>query len=340
MKAIQRLCFLIHGFCYAEMAAAPGAGGASPARRPYLERENRCAARWRAALRDLGVDEGLAIIPWPGQSAGPSREFNALAVSVLGDRCFILDAGADPASALRAAEDARFEPALLDEFRRALDRRPAVLNQEELDTAFHSLAVCSELQRQMAERGYECDAGAVSAEAWGASFDGCVLKYSLNLRRMLGLARVIGIPYGMTVPDAAFLLSASEIECILLADGLRLFIFQGGDGLMALYTATAYSFADGAVRVRVPLDPETTTARSKQGIRLWPDPDEYVLRHAPAGYAEPPQQVVRAEGDGLVLPVSAGLVYRLARGPAYVFAPPGMAYAAFRDRLTRAGVVG
>lgn len=161
-------------------------------------------------------------------------------------------------------------------------------------------------------------------------------KYSLNLRRILGLANVVEIPYPMTVPDASFLLDATSLECLRLSDGMRVFIFQTADQLMALYMATAYSLDDEAARVRVPLDPAEVVVRSKQGIRLWPAPEAYLLTGVPAGYEEAPQQVVSAQEGGLVLPVSAGLVYRLARAPVFVLAPPGTPNVDFRQRLLRA----
>lgn len=120
---------------------------------------------------------------------------------------------------------------------------------------------------------------------------------------------------------------------------LRVFLFEVGGQLAGLFTATTNSLKEGAARVRVPLDPDTVTVLSKQGIRLWPRPEPYRLEDVPSGYGEAPQQIVQQQDGGTVLPVSAGLVYRLARSPAFVFAPPGMPAAAFRDRLLRATAV-
>lgn len=333
MHRLDRICFHIHGFCYAEIAAH-SALAANYA--PYLERETQCAAAWRARVRQMRSTEGLAIIPWPGASRGPGRDFGALAQSILGDRCFLLEADGDREEALRSAEEAKVDPGVLAGFRAAIDGSRSGRNQEELDTAFHALAVGAQLLALLAERGYAVDARTLEAEAWGASFEGCVTKYSLNLRRILGLAKVVEIPYHLTVPDASFLLGATQTECLRLGDGLRVFVFQADDQLMALYTATAYSLDDRAARVQVPLDPVETVVRSKQGIRLWPQPEAYLLKGVPSGYEEAPQQVVGVQGGGLVLPVSAGLVYRLARAPAFVLASLGTPGADLRRRLLRA----
>ena len=86
MQQLHRISFLIHGFCYAELNAAQ----ALPANLvPYLARETRCAEAWRAAVAAMSATEGLAIVPWPGASRGPVREFNAFASRALGDRCFV-----------------------------------------------------------------------------------------------------------------------------------------------------------------------------------------------------------------------------------------------------------
>jgi hypothetical protein len=333
MHRLDRICFHIHGFCYTELAAH---AALSDSYTSYLECETRCAAAWRARVRQMRTTEGLAIIPWPGESRGPVRDFCALAQSILGDRCFLLDANGDPEVALRSAEKAKVDQGVLAGFRSAIDEPKSDRNKEELDTAFHSLAVGAQLRAMLAERGYTIDARVLEAAAWGASFEGCVTKYSLNLRRILGLANVVEIPYHLTVPDAAFLLDAAQTECLRLSAGLRVFLFQTADQLMALYTATAYSLDDEAARVRVPLDPVEVVVRSKQGIRLWPAPEAYLLAGVPAGYEEAPLQVVSAREGGLVVPVSAGLVYRLARAPAFVLAPPGMPSADFRLRLLQA----
>jgi hypothetical protein len=60
---------------------------------------------------------------------------------------------------------------------------------------------------------------------------------------------------------------------------------------------------------------------------------------APTGYGEPPQQVVTKRGDLLHVPVSAGLVYRLAKAPAYLFLPAGLPLAEARAMLMAAARV-
>lgn len=142
---------------------------------------------------------------------------------------------------------------------------------------------------------------------------------------MLGLAEPVAINFDLTVPDAAFLLGARLRDCLRRDEGTQLFLFEHGDQFLGLYTFTTHSLADPPAYLRL-VAPAGISVKSKQGIRLWPEPEEYVLPTAPVGCREPAQMVVSAAAGGLRVPVSAGLVYRLAKAPAYVFMPAGMSY--------------
>jgi hypothetical protein len=336
VKRLDRLHFLIHGFCYAEMALSRGPITPDDPFARYLGRENACAQQWRARLAGFADTEAVAIIPWPGVSAGPSAEFHALAASILGERCFLLDCPDCLAEDYWGAADDRFGRAVLAELRAACVGQGLACNQEEIVTDLHCLACCRRLEDLLSERGYALDRASASVDGWGASFDGCVTKYTLTLRRMLGLSRAIDIDYGLTVPDAAFLLDADDWECMPMADGLRAFMFEGAGGWIGLYALTSHSLADAPVAVTLPEGAAGLTVRSKQGIRLWPRPEPYALPAAPVACREPAQQVVTVEAGGLRVPASAGFVYRLAKAPAYLFAPPGMPRAEFRARLLAA----
>lgn len=336
VRTLKKLHFLIHGFCYAEMACGRVPGTLGDPAACYLERENKCAERWRSELNGFASTEGLVIIPWPGNSLGPLLAYHALAVSTLGDRCFILDCPDCLASQFWSEQDKDFRHAILAELQAAFVQQNLKCNKEELVTDLHCLACSRRLEILFRERGYSLDRTSVVADSWGASFDGCVTKYTLTLRRMLGLSNIIEINYGLTVPDASFLVNIMEGECILVAGGLRLFIFRDGGQLIALFTLTAHSLADRPVHVKLPIAAARYTVRSKQGIRLWPNPETYMLPAAPLEYREPAQQLVRSERGVLYVPVSAGFGYRLAKAPAYLFAPTQMPYTEFRDVLLSA----
>lgn len=178
------------------------------------------------------------------------------------------------------------------------------------------------------------------AEAWGASFDGCVLKYSLNFRRLLGLGEPIEIVFDKTVPDAAFLLDIESCETHHLPAGLRLFLFRAKSGQsIGLFTGTAYSVGDILQFVDLYLSMPVTVV-SKQEIRLWPDPQSYHYLHAAdLGHYELPQQLVEERDGRLRVPMTTGHVFRLAQAPVYLMARPDYAYERFRLDLLGGGIL-
>ena len=282
MKRIEKLYFLIHGFCYA--AITRGTPAPDLALRPYLACEARCAREWQARLAGFSATDGLAIIPFPGSHAGPAASYHAAAAATLGERCFLLDCPDADDPSFRASGGRDRREAVPAETESALAAPQTSWNKEELEIALHCRACSGQLEALLAERGFAVDRASLRAEGWGASFDGCVTKYTLNLRRILGLANVVGIDFGLTVPDARFLLAATAVECVLLANGLRLFRFSGGGRACALFTFTEHAPADPPEQVRLRCDPGQLEVRSKQGLRLWPAPETYRLGSVPPGY--------------------------------------------------------
>jgi hypothetical protein len=337
MKRLEKLYFLIHGFCWACIAAHNATSQPNPQHQPYLVRERACGRAWYARLKALTDTEALMVVPF-----GPSPQATDLytqAQAMLGDRFFLLDAADPLIPGFWTDHDPDYTLKLIGELGSAFTHQQYAWNKEELHTALHCQALCRQLAAFLAQRSYSYDANTVLSEAWGASFEGCVIKYSLNLRRMLGLANPIAIPYRLTVPDATFMLGVLESECLTLDNGLRCFLFNCGEEIIGLCTATSQSPADQPAWVRLSVPPEAFTVRSKQGTRLWPKPEEYHLPTAPAGCYEPPQQVVRYEDGWLYVPVNAGYVYRLAKAPAYIFFPQAMSYKEARVLATSAILV-
>jgi hypothetical protein len=327
---LRQISFMIHPFCYS------WAEGGDAWAQPYLAREKACARRWYERLGTFPEDAALAIIP--ASRTGPTADYHAAACNVLGDRCFLLDA--PDCHAPQFWSDGDPDGGLLHEIRMALVGQRMAWNKEELYDALHAYACCRQFCTLLGERGLTFDRHTVAAEAWGESFDGCVTKYSLTLRRALGLSRTVAIDFNLSVPDARFLLDASLRDGVLLRDGIRLFIFDSDNQWIGLYTLTEHSLADEPTYVTLPAHPTPLTVRSKQGLRLWPQPEDYVLRDVPAGYHEPPQSVVTLLANTLRVPASAGVAYRLAKAPVYVFLPREMSYAEASAILTSASVQG
>ena len=251
-----------------------------PARRSCFRRARRKLANtagfrtpggslaWRAALPAIPEDGALCIVTTHGSIPGPAVEFEALAKSILGDRLFVLDAPQfyEPSFWTWAAGR---EKKFLDQLKAACLGQNSGWNKEELDTSMQALACVAKFQTLMEQCGMELHPQPI-AEAWGASFDGCVLKYSLNFRRLLGLGEPIEIVFDKTVPDAAFLLDIESCETHHLPAGLRLFLFRAKSGQsIGLFTGTAYSVGDILQFVDLYLSMPVTVV-SKQEIRYGP----------------------------------------------------------------------
>ena len=333
-RQIDKFYFLIHAFCYAEMMAEDKSDHRDSVLTPYYEREKRCADLWRAQVKKLSATEALVVIPWSGKANGPVHRFNAFADSLLGDRFFLLDRP-DPYQPLfwQDCQDSTFAQTIVKELQDALVRQKEKWNKEELFTTLHAIRCCQQLVDLASQRKLHFDPATLQSEAWGASFEGCVTKYGLSIRRILKLRNPIAIAFDKTVPDALFLLNASLIEHPYINDHLQLFLFYCDAQLVAYYIRTTVSLAEEPAFVRIKAKAGEVTVLSKQGILLWPLGQEYHLPKAPMGHYEPPQVVVKSTDDGLLVPVSSGYVYRLAKAPAFIFASSGLTIDRFREIL-------
>lgn len=328
---LSKLIFLIHPFTYAELHHRESNHPDREKHRPFLERESRCAEQWRERIRSLASVHGLCIMTGQPGAGGPLADYITFARSLLGDRCFVLDAPYPTEPSFWKEPYRPDNAGLIAEIEGAFTQQASRWNKEELTGALLSLACCRQLRLLLGQRMMELDA-ALAAESWGESFEGCALKFSLCFRRLLGIRLPIPVVADLTVPDFARLVDARCVETITRDDGLRCFLFEAGAQLVALFTTTSGSLADPPHAVKLRVAPGAVTVLSKQGIRLWPEPEPYHLPQAPLGYAEPVQQVVRADGDALIVPVTSGYVWRLAKAPAYVVAATGTS----TDQLLRA----
>lgn len=336
MKTINKLYLLIHGFCYAEIELQNKK--TNPKHTLYMERENRCAKLWASRIHEFSDNDALIIIPFSQHPDGPSSQFKDLAVSVLGDRCFFLDRPGYSEQSFWDKASIDFEKAVTKELSAVCIGLKKQWNEEDLSTTLHTLACFRQFEDLLVERNFQIDVEKTFIEAWGASFEGCVTKYSLNFRRFMLINNPIEIDFALTVPDAPFLLNFNEAESILLKDGLRVFIFKDDSQTIALYTTTSNSLDCGVTYVKLKVDPTDVRIRSKQNTRIWPELEPYHLEQASITNYEPPQQLVKVEDGCVYLPASAGLAYSLAKSPLFVFSTPGSSYEKNRDMFIQAEI--
>lgn len=335
MTELNTLYFLIHGFCYGEMAR--GRSESEDSRfGEYLAAEKRCSEKWRQAVLDMSEDYALVILPWSHDSGGPAGEFEDFATRHLGDRCFILDKTRIHEPAFWEGRSREFLTDVLSDIRSAFLGQGYDWNKEELDTALHSRSAAEQLTKMMDNRGFSIKPKELQAEARGASFEGCVIKYSCNLRRLLGLSNVIEIEFDKSVPDTHFLLRVGRWERIPLGDDLRLFLFDVDGRPVGIFVETKQSPSDPPSYVEIGMEPDGVTVMTKWEGEIWPGPVEEKTPGRGIGFYEPPQDLVGVVDGSLRVPVCAGMAYRLAKAPAFIFGPAGMSWQEFRDLMVKA----
>lgn len=330
---LRKLHWLIHGLCYSEMACRQPARAEEDTFRDFLAFERGRIARWDARVQAFPPDEALVILPWPHFDTGPAVDFEARAARLLGDRCFLLDAPYPSSPSFWQGAHPDFLRGVAEDLRDACLNQGSDWNKEEMTTALLSRSCARQMLGLMGSRGLAWDPATVQSEGWGASFEGCVSKYSGSLRRLLGLTHPIAIDFEMTVPDAAFLLRARRCERLSLSDRLDLFLFDLEGTPAGLYLQTSVSLSDRAAWLSVAAPPDRVRVLSKQGARLWPGPAEDKTPPRSIGLHEPAQELVTLEDGRLRVPISAGMVWRLAKSPAYLVGEPGTTLEEFRKWL-------
>ncbi|MDA1141123.1 MAG: hypothetical protein O3B01_21355 [Planctomycetota bacterium] len=326
---LNRLVFLIHPFCYA------GVKRDEPAWQ-FARREQKCAEFWLNEARELGNDAALVLIPSRINGHPLTEKFVEDLDAAIGSRCIPLRC---PYPSTPGFWDivAQETEEVVGDLRGAFLTQQESWSREELSTGLHCRGCVAMLVGELKSRNLALEPGTLIAEAWGESFDGCVTKYSLNIRRLLGLANVIEIDFQRSVPDASFLLEAELVGRFELGADLRLFQFIiGGGKPAALFVRTSESPGDPAMRVHVPIDPGRVSVTTKQCGRLWPLPVEDRTPWPKTGPRESPQELVQSADGGMIVPVSSGMVYRLAKAPAYIMAEDGMPEDEFFGQLRQA----
>ena len=329
MLPLTRLIFLTHPLAYHQLASVPWA-------RPWIRREREIIPQWLDAMAALPPDAAVAIVSCHPRGPAAMEDFSARAEAVLGKRCFTLREPdwLQPEFWKRTA--GATAPKLLADLQAACVTQGESWNKEELTTLFHARVCSVALLKSMRKRRMTIDPATINCEGWGEEFEGCTLKYCLAFQRALGLAKPVELEFDRCVPGAKFVLNPRSVERIALSPALRLFLFDTARGPIALFVSTQNTAADAAEYVRLPLELKRATIRGKQNLSLWPRPTIARRNVAPLGLHEPEQPLVRADAEGLLVPVCTGVIYRLAKAPAYIFAPRGMAMKKFRDLLMQA----
>ena len=198
----------------------------------FLERERETKQRWLDALAERPTNTLLV------QLGGPEYLRDA-AVECLG------------------------EPAVL------YPRSPFSQNR---DLAEYYRRLACEFRAHLATHALEFDAGAVTSELWGESFEGCVPGYGGAFAQYLGLRRPPRMRFEMTVYDSRFLHGARRWESIRIGNSdVEAWLFECHDGTGAAIFQSRLSaqWMDGR-RVWMRLDDRRLQVCTKLGHTVWP----------------------------------------------------------------------
>lgn len=328
MKTLSQLILITHPMAYHQFAAQAWA-------RPWIAAERRAATRWYDACAKLPGDAAMATVGCYKANPADMESVCVRAREILGDRAIALQEPEylhpDHWQGLSRDDEA----AMFEDLRIALLRQGEAWNKEEMETLFHSRACVRRLRSELAGRGMRIDTN-TRLLGWGVEFEGCTAKYALAFRELLGLASPPELDLTMCVPGARFMLTAKSPERIALPIGVTLYLADTRRGPAALFLDDLGTLRHAARRLRLPITLVDVTVRTKQNSRLWPEPQLDRRRVGPPGYHELSQSLVTRDDAGITVPVCSGMVYRLAKAPAYTFAPPGMTRDAFREHLLAA----
>lgn len=323
-QSITALYFLIHPFCYAWYEDR---GEPFPDTAPffdngrferYLDYERTLRERWNDAISRMGEKDALVILPI--DSFRSQHDLEELAKGVLGPRCVMLTTHPFGSEAFSTPLEPEFKIKVADDLLAAFQSRGYSWHIQDMKIAVFSRAYVQAMRTAFHERGLTFDPAMVRSEAWGESFEGCVTKWSNGLGTYLHLERPIEKEFGMTMPDAPYLLTARFVERVPVRDDVRLFLFEGNDACpIGVFLKTTHHVWDRLLVAQLPADSAAFEVRRKTDEVMWP---------VDGG--------TDAAADGMVeVPVYGG---SYSDEPTYIFGKE-LRVAEFRERLMALSVV-
>jgi hypothetical protein len=129
-----------------------------------------------------------------------------------------------------------------------------------------------QIRRQMAAQSLTFDPATARPVIWGQSFEGCASGYGSAIASSLGLKTPTRLDYGMSAPDAPFLLKASFVQTVPVpASDVEAYIFNLNDGRCAAFFRSCLTpqWLDHRP-IRLRLDSKVFSVLTKQGAAVWP----------------------------------------------------------------------
>ncbi len=272
---IDKLVFLIHPLCYAGCEDEGRCPMPEASFRAYLEYERKIWVKWNEAISKLASKEALVLLPIG--STKSQRALEEQAQNVLGARCVVVRATASVSGEFLPGLDDAFKTGVADDLVAAFQARGYEWPAQDMKVAVFSRAYARQIESALREQGLAFDPETMQTEAWGESFEGCVTKWSNGIGAYLYLSNPIEKNFEMTVPDAPFILRSRFVECVALANDVRLFLFEGNDMQpIGLFLKVSHRVWDRPLFVHLPADPQVFEVKKKMGETIWPVEDRNV----------------------------------------------------------------
>ena len=207
----------------------------------------------------------------PIGSTKSQRALEERAQHILGARCVIVSVKPSASGEFFPGLDQAFKTGVADDLMAAFQARGYEWPAQDMKIVVFSRAYAREIKSAFRERGLAFDPETVRAEAWGESFEGCVTKWSDGIGAYLHLSNPIEKNFEMTVPDAPFILRSRFVECVPLANDVRLFLFEGSDlQPIGVFLKASHRVWYRPLFVLMPADPRTFEVKKKMGETFWP----------------------------------------------------------------------
>lgn len=236
---------------------------------------------WEDLIKREGPKTENAICILSNADSEPMKTLHAWGQNAFGDRC-VLDPHDDGPETLIL---------IADDLRRTLGGRGSFTEwiPYEIWTSNMARMWTEGLKRELHERGHSYDPQALTVEACGQQWGGCLAKYSIFMPKYLGLTRPTDTNASLS-PDAGWPLKAEFVERIAMDRHVWLFLFETADGLpMAQFMDGLRAVWEPPHVVTVKIDPTLVeTMTSSPNRYLKPEGHAQVLTDA----------VVMDVGDG------------------------------------------
>lgn len=268
---IKKIYFMIHPFCY--RVPRPAGYPDTPEGRgrwdQYVAYEKETSQRWFQKIAAMGPKDALVVC---AARVGCPKDLREFAEAHLGPRAVVIEDYLDaPGSDLREQLSPKAKMELGEELLAMFWRYGSGWTAQSSYLTVVARGWTARCQQIFQQRGLTFDPKTVRAEGWGESFEGCVANYCRYLGTYFELANSVEDDFGMTVPDAPFLLTAKFLERVPLAHDVRLYLWAAADGqLVALFQNAKATVGAPALYAQFPLRGLNIEIRNKRNSQLWP----------------------------------------------------------------------